>query len=60
MIIGPGESVPFEIVFFEPPEDYKEYRVALKDLDLNTLQEFLTESISDLKENIKDVEKKDE
>ena len=52
MVIGPGESVPFEVTFLEPPDDYKEYSVALKDLDLNTIQEFLTESISDMKKDM--------
>jgi hypothetical protein len=31
----------------------------LINLDLNTLQEFLTDSISDLKEDMKDIEKRE-
>lgn len=58
MIIEPGSSVPFEVVFFDPPEEYQEYSVILKNLDLNTLQEFLTDSFSDLKEDMKNIEKK--
>jgi hypothetical protein len=58
MIIEPGSSVPFEVVFFNPPEEYQEYSVILKNLDLNTLQEFLTDSFSDLKEDMKEMEKK--
>jgi hypothetical protein len=58
MIIEAGSSVPFEVVFFNPPEEYQEYSVILKNLDFNTLQEFLTDSFSDLKEDMKEIEKK--
>jgi DNA-directed RNA polymerase subunit RPC12/RpoP len=33
MIIEPGYAVPFEVVFFDPPEEYQEYSVILKNLD---------------------------
>lgn len=55
VIIKPGESVSFEVVFLNPPREYKECKLTMKDLDLNAMQEYLRESLEDMKE-LKDMQ----
>lgn len=50
IVIEPGGSVPLRIVFFEPPDTYEECRITLKDLDFNSMQELMHETLGDLKE----------
>ncbi|HWR58190.1 MAG TPA: zinc-ribbon domain-containing protein [Thermodesulfovibrionales bacterium] len=48
MIIKPGDSVPFEIVFVDPPKEFKEYNLKLKNLDQDSIRELLSETLKDI------------
>jgi hypothetical protein len=45
-----GESsLPFKVLFYGPPDKYKECSVTLKDLDQKTVQKIISESMKDFK-----------
>ncbi len=49
-IIKHGESVPFEVLFVDPPGEFKEYSLKLKNMDQETMTELLAETLKDLKD----------
>ncbi len=49
MVIKKGDSVPFEIVFVDPP-DYKDYALNLKNLDQESMKEIMADTLKGLKD----------
>ena len=48
MIIKSGDSVPFKVVFVEPPGEFKEYDLKLKNFDQDSMKELLSETLQDI------------
>ena len=49
-IIEPGDAAPLRVVIYDPPEDFVNYQITLKDFDLNSMQEVLKDTFDDLKD----------